>query len=60
MAKILSCREMGADCDFIARGKTVEEVLEKAAEHGKKVHGMTEFPPDKLAKARSLVREEAA
>jgi len=60
MAKILSCREMGADCDFIARGKTVEEVLEKAAEHGKTVHGMTEIPPDKPEKARSLVRDEAA
>ncbi len=60
MAKILSCREMGAECDFIARGKTVEEVIEKAKEHGKKAHGMTEFPPDQLAKARSLVREEAA
>jgi len=32
----------------------------KAAEHGKKVHGMTEIPPDMLAKARSLIREEAA
>ncbi len=60
MAKILSCREMGAECDYVARGKTVEEVLEKAKEHGRKVHGMTEFPPDQLAKARSLVREEAA
>ncbi len=60
MAKILSCREMGAECDFVARGKTVEEVLEKAAEHGKTVHGMTEIPPDKIEKARSLIREEAA
>ncbi len=60
MAKILSCREMGVECDFIARGKTVEEVLRKAVEHGKKVHGMTEIPPDKMEKARSLIREEAA
>ncbi len=60
MAKILSCREMGAECDFIARGKTVDEVLEKAKEHGKKVHDMKEFPSDLLAKARSLIREEAA
>ncbi len=60
MAKILSCREMGVECDFIARGNTAEEVLEKAAEHGKKVHGMTEIPPDKLVKARALIREEAA
>ncbi len=60
MAKILSCREMGKECDYIARGKTVDEVLEKAKDHGKKVHGMTEFPPDLLEKARSMVREEAA
>ncbi len=60
MAKILSCREMGKECDFIARGKSVDEVLEKARDHGMKVHGMTEFPPDLLAKARSLIREEAA
>lgn len=62
MAKILSCREMGAECDFVARGKTVEEVLEKGMEHGRKVHGMTEkdFTPEQVAKARSLVREEAA
>ena len=60
MAKILSCREMGVECDFVARGETVEEILEKALEHGKKVHGMTEISPDKLAMARSLIREEAA
>ncbi len=60
MAKILSCREMGVECDFIARGKTVDEVLEKAKEHGKKVHDMKEFPPDLMTKARSLIREEAA
>ena len=60
MAKILSCREMGSECDYIARGKTVEEVLEKAKEHGKNVHDMKDFPPDLLAKARSLIREEAA
>ena len=62
MAKILSCREMGAECDFVARGKTVEEVLEKGMEHGKKVHGYTEadFTPELMTKARSLIREEAA
>lgn len=62
MAKILSCREMGVECDFVARGKTVEEVLEKGKEHGRKVHGLTDadFTPEKMAKARSLIREEAA
>ena len=60
MGKILSCRTEG--CDFVARGKTVEEVLEKGKEHGTKVHGMTDadFTPEVMAKARSLIREEAA
>ena len=60
MAKMLSCREMGKECDFIARGKTVDEVLEKAGYHARTVHGITELGPDDIAKARSLVREEAA
>lgn len=60
MAKILSCREMGKECDFVARGKTVDEVLQKATNHAKTVHGITELPPEAIAKARSLIREEAA
>lgn len=60
MAKILSCREMGKECDFIARGATVDEVLGKAAEHARDVHGITDLPADMIAMARSLIREEAA
>lgn len=60
MAKILSCRDAGVDCDYVARGETEEEILAKAAEHAKMAHGMVEFPPDLLAKARSLIRDEAA
>ena len=58
--KILSCREAGADCDFVARGKTEEEVLNKATKHGKKAHGMkpADFTPDKVKKFRDLIHEE--
>lgn len=60
MAKMLSCREMGKECDFVARGKTVDEVLDIAANHAKTVHGITDMPAELIVKARSLVREEAA
>jgi predicted small metal-binding protein len=33
MAKVLRCRDVGVDCDFIARGATTKEVLEKAKDH---------------------------
>jgi len=46
MAKVLKCRDVGVDCDFVARGATVEEVLEKAKEHAGKDHGFADIPPE--------------
>jgi predicted small metal-binding protein len=59
MAKMLRCRDAGADCDFVARGDTVEEILMKAAEHGKKEHGLNDIPAELEEKMRALIREEA-
>jgi predicted small metal-binding protein len=30
----LHCRDAGMDCDFVFRGNTDEEILEKASRHG--------------------------
>ena len=46
MAKIVRCREVGVDCDFEARGATEEEVLDKAAEHGRTAHGIEVLAPE--------------
>jgi AhpD family alkylhydroperoxidase len=51
----LSCRDVGVDCDFVARGKTEEEIFKKAAEHGKKAHNMKEISPELLEKARAAI-----
>ncbi len=58
MVKVLSCRDMGADCDFLARGETEEELFKNAGEHGAAVHGMTSLPPEAIEMAKSLIREE--
>jgi predicted small metal-binding protein len=47
--KTFACKDLGMDCDFVAKGETVEEVSRKAMEHGQKVHGevlkkMTDTP----------------
>ena len=36
----LSCRESGLDCDYVAEGKTQDEVLKSISEHAVKVHNM--------------------
>lgn len=58
--KAVACRDMGADCDFVVRGETEEEILRKATEHGRKEHGMTELTPEMKNKLRKAIHEEAA
>jgi predicted small metal-binding protein len=48
MAKTVSCRDVGMDCDF------------EAAEHARTAHNMTEILPEVADKVRSAIRDEAA
>jgi predicted small metal-binding protein len=57
MNKSLSCRDLDADCDFVACGKTEEEVMQQASEHARKDHNMNEIPKDLQDKARSAIRD---
>ena len=46
--KILSCREAGCECDYVAKGETEEEVMRDAVrhdieEHGKREENMTQM-----------------
>lgn len=36
----LSCRESGLECDYIAEGKTEDEILKHISEHAIDVHNM--------------------
>ncbi len=57
MKKSLSCRDVGADCDFVICGDTEDEIFKKAKQHGKEVHNMSEFSKDLYDKARSAIRD---
>jgi predicted small metal-binding protein len=35
MAKTVSCRDVGMDCDFVAWGETTEDIMQQAAEHAR-------------------------
>ncbi len=58
MAKLLRCKDVGIDCDFVARGKTEEEVLKKAAEHARKDHGVKRVTKDYINSWKKLIRNE--
>lgn len=58
MSKVLKCREVGLDCDFVARGATDEDVLSQAAVHAKKDHGFTDLSPELVSKVKAAIHEE--
>ena len=58
MAKVLTCREVGMDCDFVARGSSEEEIMAKAAQHAKQDHGFESIPPEVVEKVKAAIRDE--
>lgn len=58
MAKSFECRHGGVVCGARITGATEDEVLTKAVEHAKKVHGVDLTVSKTLARyAQSLIRE---
>ena len=46
MAKyyFISCKEVGyPDCDYTTRGDTIEQVIERCADHGRDMHALKGF-----------------
>ena len=60
MSKVVKCRDVGVDCDFVARGETEREVLKKCADHARTEHGMDPIPADLAAKVKAAIRDEKA
>lgn len=58
MAKVLRCKDVGVDCDFVARGATLEEVMEKAKAHACSDHGFVGIPPELTEKVRAAIHDE--
>jgi len=58
MAKQMSCRDVGPDCDFVARGETEEEIMGQVAEHARSAHGIEEVPPELAEKAKAAIKDE--
>ena len=55
-----SCRDVGVDCDFVARGETEQDILRQTAEHARTAHNITEIRAELAEKVRGAIRDEAA
>ena len=58
MAKSLSCKDVGMNCDFKASGETMEELMQAAAVHAKQAHGLDSIPPELMPMVQAAVRDE--
>ncbi|HZA64130.1 MAG TPA: DUF1059 domain-containing protein [Nitrososphaeraceae archaeon] len=55
----VSCREVGVDCDYVAKGETEEEIMKNAGEHAVKDHGYKQediMTPEMKEKIRQHIR----
>jgi len=58
MAKVLKCRELGMNCDFVARGRTEDDVLRQISMHAREKHDMEEIPANIMKKVVESIHEE--
>lgn len=58
MAKKFLCKDIGVDCPAEIRADTEEELMQKIAEHGREVHGITEITPEMMDKVKQAVKDE--
>ncbi|HLS48134.1 MAG TPA: DUF1059 domain-containing protein [Gemmatimonadales bacterium] len=59
MSKVVHCRDLGFDCDGVARAETDEAVLEAVAAHARTAHGIDQVSAEMAGKVRNAIRTEA-
>jgi predicted small metal-binding protein len=57
--KDMHCRDVGMNCDFVARGKDEKEILEQAGRHAQQAHGMT-VTPELADKVKAAIHDESS
>ena len=55
MQKLFKCRDIGTNCNFQARGRSEEEVLQRVSEHAKRAHNMKEISKEVVDKVRTAI-----
>ncbi len=55
--KQLSCRDAGANCNFMVRAETEEEVLKYWNDHGCRIHGKCDVSLEMENKIKALIQD---
>jgi len=55
--KDFHCRDVGNNCDFVARGQTNDEILKQVGKHAENDHQM-KVTPDMSKKVEGLIHDE--
>ena len=57
MAKSISCKDAGADCNWSETAETEEELLAKTTEHVKESHKDLQINAELFTKIKSLIKD---
>ena len=52
------CKDLGMDCNYIAKAKTEEKLMNKIAKHAKKKHNIDTIPADMLDKVKKAIQAQ--
>jgi predicted small metal-binding protein len=58
--KSFQCKDVMPDCDWETTGNTDDEIVEKAAQHGREKHGLKNITDEIKDKVRSSIHEVKA
>ena len=56
MAKKFACRDIGMQCNFIAKAKNEDELMQKIAEHAKSAHNMAQIDAATMDKVKKAIK----
>jgi len=57
MAKTICCRDVGVDCDFVAKADTLDELMQMTAKHAKEAHGFDSIPAEMVPAVQAAIRD---
>jgi len=58
MAKVIHCKDAGFECEGVIKADSEEEVLKLAAEHAKKIHGVSQLSDEMVQKVKAIICDE--
>jgi len=58
MAKSISCKDAGKDCNWSASARSLEELMSQVTEHVLAEHKEIELNSENIASIKSLIKED--